>query len=226
MGRCCEEMTIQVLMVDENQLQLEGLRKLFEGVEDVKVQYVLKSNNHILERISETKPDIVLLELGTPICNGILTIRQIRECDPSVKVLVLTNLCNVEAIRMSLEAGAAGYLLKQSSFFDLVGAIHAVYEGNSYFHPMVAKQILNGIFQTSNRVMDCEETELALTEREVEILQLIAEGCTNQEIAKRLYISTKTVQTHRRNIMDKLGFHDRVELVKYAIRKGLISLID
>lgn len=219
-------MTIQVLMVDENQLQLEGLKKLFECVEDVKVHYVTKSNNEILERVRETTPDIVLLELGAPICNGILSIRQIRKKYPAVKVLVLSHLCNSEAIRMSLEAGASGYLLKQSTFFDLVSAIHAVYDGNSYFHPMVAKQILNGIYQTTNRALDCEETEQALTERELEILQYIAEGFTNQEIAKRLFISTKTVQTHRRNIMDKLGFHDRVELVKYAIRKGLISLMD
>jgi DNA-binding NarL/FixJ family response regulator len=218
-------MPIQVLMADENQLQQEGLKKLFECVEDIKAQFIMKSNQEILIRIKENSPDLVILELGTPICNGIQMIRQIRQTYPSVRVLVLTYLCNVEAIRLSLEAGASGYLLKQSTFFDLVNAIRAVYDGNSFFHPMVAKQILNGIVQTgSNRAMDCAEIEQPLTEREIEILHLIAEGYPNQEIAKKLFISTKTVQTHRRNIMDKLGFHDRVQLVKYAIRKGIISL--
>lgn len=225
-GRVLPEMPIQVLMADENQLQLEGLRKLFEGVEDIEVQFIAKSDQEILERVNEALPDLILIELKTPICNGIQTIRQIRERHSKVKVVVLSHLCNVDAIRLSLEAGAAGYLLKQSSFLELVRAIHVVYEGNSYFHPMVAKQILKGIVQTTQRTIDCEDTEQPLTEREVEILQLIAEGFSNQEIAKKLFISSKTVQTHRRNIMDKLGYHDRVELVKYAIRKGLISLLD
>lgn len=217
-------MPIQVLMADENQLQLEGLKKLFECVEDVKVQYVVKNDQELLNEIKETSPDVILLDLRTPICNGIRIVRQIRESQPKVKILLLTNLCSLEAIRMSLEAGATGYLLKQCSFQELVSAIRAVHAGNSYFHPMVSKLILNGIVQNSNRTLDCAELDPPLTEREVEILHLIAEGHTNQSIAKHLFISTKTVQTHRRNIMDKLGFHDRVDLVKYAIRKGIIAL--
>lgn len=220
-----EGMTIQVLMADENQLQLEGLRKLFEVVEDVKVHYAFKSNEKLLERISEGMPDLVLMDLRTPICNGIQMIRQIRQNYPSVKVIVMTHLCNSETIRLALEAGATGYILKQSTFLELVSAIRAVNDGNSFFHPMVARQILNGIVQTPRSSENSENVQ-PLTEREVEILKQIAEGYTNQEIAKKLYISQKTVQTHRRNIMDKLGFHDRVELVKYAIRKGIIALTD
>lgn len=220
------KMPIQVLMADENQLQIEGLKKLFECVEDIKVYFCQKNDQSILNLINELQPELVILELNTPIYNGIQMIRQIRECYSFVKVIVLSHLRNVEAIQLSLEAGAAGYLLKQSTFYDLVSAIRAVNDGNSFFHPIVAKQILSGIYSPTHRLTDRVDLEQPLTDREIEILVLIAEGFTNDVIAKRLYISKKTVQTHRRNIMDKLGFHDRVELVKYAIRKGIVTLHD
>lgn len=211
-------------MADENYLQLEGLNKLFEMVEDIKVKQIKCSDLKIVNKISEAQPDILMLDLQSPICNGIQTIRQIHRVFAQVRILILTNLCSVESVRAALEAGASGYILKQCSFTELLQAIRAISEGNPYFHPMVAKLILNGIIQTNHNSIECSEMDAPLTEREMEVLHWIAEGYTNQVIAKQLFISAKTVQTHRRNIMDKLGIHDRVDLVKYAIRKGIIAL--
>lgn len=217
-------MPIQVLMADENYLQLEGLNKLFEMVEDIQVKQIKCSNLKVVSKISEIQPDILMLDLQSPICNGIQAIRQIHRIYPQVRILILTNLCSVESVRVALEAGASGYILKQCSFMELLQAIRAISEGNSYFHPMVAKLILNGIMQTNRNGIESAEMDVPLTEREIEVLHWVAEGYTNQVIAKQLFISAKTVQTHRRNIMDKLGIHDRVDLVKYAIRKGIIAL--
>jgi len=219
-------MPVQILMADKNYLQVEGLKKLFENVEDIQVRQTVRNEMEIAIELSESTPDIIMMNLHTPICNGIRTVRQIRAAYPQVRILILTNLCSIEAIRLALEAGASGYILKQCTFSELTNAIRAISEGNSYFHPMVANLILKGIVQTGSSMIACTEMEASLTNREIEILHLAAEGFKNQEIAKQLFISTKTVQTHRRNIMDKLGFHDRVDLVKYAIRKGIIALPD
>lgn len=217
-------MPVQVLMADENYLQLEGLKKLFESVEDIQVKQIKCSHAEIVKKSSEVQPDILILDLQSPIHDGIQAIRQIHTTNPQIRILILTTLCNVEAVRAALEAGASGYVLKQCCFTELLQAIRAISEGNSYFHPMVAKLILNGIMNTNHKSMASSEMDAPLTDREIEVLQWVAEGYTNQVIAKQLFISEKTVQTHRRNIMDKLGFHDRVELVKYAIRKGIIAL--
>ena len=217
-------MQIQVVLVDDNSLLLEGIKKLFESVTDIRINAIARNEQEALLRIAECQPDIVVMDIPTPICNSISTIRQIKTTYPKTRILVLTSISSIEAIRMSLDAGAAGYILKQCVFHDLLAAIRAIYEGNSYFHPIVAKHILNGMVQTANGIMESSQQEVSLTERELEILHLVAEGLTNHQIAKQLFISEKTVQTHRRNLMDKLGFHDRVDLVKYAIRKGLIAL--
>jgi len=219
-------MPVQILMADENYLQVEGLKKLFENVEDIQVKQTVCNELEIAIELSESTPDIIMMNLHTPICDGIRAVRQIRATYPKVRILILTNLCSIEAIRLALEAGASGYILKQCTFSELSNAIRAISEGNSYFHPKVAKLILKGIMQTGNGVIKSTEMETCLTNREMEILHLAAEGYKNQEIAKQLFISAKTVQTHRRNIMDKLGFHDRVDLVKYAIQKGIIALQD
>jgi two-component system response regulator NreC len=211
-------------MSDENYLQLEGLKKLIESIEDIQVKQTVRDEQEIMNKISESQPDIIMMDLHSPICNGIRAIRQIHSCYPKIRILILTNLCSIEAIRSALEAGASGYLLKQCSFKELLHAIRAISQGNSYFHPMVSKLILSGIMQHGHEPVRGTEMDPTLTDREIEVLHLAAEGFTNQEIAKKLFISTKTVQTHRRNIMDKLGFHDRVDLVKYAIRKGIIAL--
>ncbi|MEA4901135.1 response regulator transcription factor [Desulfitobacterium sp.] len=217
-------MSVQILMEDENYLQLEGLKKLFETVEDIQVQQMVKDEQEIMNKISDSQPDILIMDLHSPIFCGIRAIRQIHTCYPKIRILILSNLCGIEAIRSALEAGASGYLLKQCSFNELLHAIRSISQGNSYFHPIVSKLILRDITHHGHEVIVGTEMDPSLTEREMEVLHLAAEGFTNQEIGKKLFISTKTVQTHRRNIMDKLGFHDRVDLVKYAIRKGIIAL--
>lgn len=209
-------------MADENYLQMEGLKKLFEDVEDIWVTGTTQSK--LANQLTEFSPDIVMMDLYIPIFNIIQAIHKIRAIYPLVKILILTNLCSVEAIQFALESGVSGYLLKQCLFSDIVKAIHAIDDGNSYFHPTVAQLILNNIVRNSGRTTDTNELDETLTERELEVLRWIAEGYTNEVIAQRLFISAKTVQTHRRNIMDKLGFHDRIDLVKYAIRKGIIAL--
>jgi RNA polymerase sigma factor (sigma-70 family) len=176
-----------------------------------------------VEKAKELKPDVVLMDIGMPNLNGLEATRQIKKHNPNIKVLILTIHKNEEYIFQSLQTGASGYLLKDTAVEDLISAIHSVYKDDSFLSPGISKTVIDAFLRKSSkeRVPTAFDT---LTPREREILQLIAEGHTNPEIAKRLYISKKTVEAHRSHIMEKLDIHDVVDLVKYAIRKGIVTL--
>lgn len=165
-------------------------------------------------------PDIAVLDVAMPELNGLDATREIRAGCPGTEIVILSMHEGEDYLREALRAGAAGYVLKRAAAKELVGAIQAVQRGESYLDPALTRTLI------SDYVRKVDRTDLpadALTERELEVLKLVAEGLTNRQIAARLNISIKTVQSHRANLMDKLDLHDRTELVRYAIRRGLIT---
>lgn len=176
-----------------------------------------------VQKAQQLSPDIVVMDIAMPGLNGPEATRQIRKRFPEVKVLVLTMHTNEEYVLELLRAGASGYLVKQTAPRELVSAIHAVYRGDSFLSPSISKKVVEGYIRQAE-AMAAQNSYDKLTEREREVLQLIAEGHSNREIGELLHISVKTVETHRAHLMDKLDIHTIAELTQYAIRKGVIGL--
>jgi len=214
---------IRVLLVEDHAIVCKGLRSLLEGKAEIEVVGEAKDGKEAIEKTQQLLPDIVLMDIAMPILNGLEATRQIKKQLPEVKVLILSMYTNEEYIFHTLQAGASGYLVKQASPAELVLAIHAVSRGEFYLSSSISKEVIKGYIQ-QEKATGKEENYDKLTTREREVLQLITEDYSNREIAELLYISVKTVETHRAHLMDKLNIHSTVELTKYAIRKGMISI--
>lgn len=212
---------IKLLLVDDHQIVRAGLRMLFQAEKDMEIVGEVSSGEEALKVVCQLKPDVVLMDVAMPGLSGIEATRRIKEAYPEVAVLALTMHEDEQYFFKMLNAGASGYIPKRAAPDDLVSAIRVVSQGNVFLYPTLAKFLVND-FLTRREVESRSATDL-LTSREQEVLTYIAEGYTNREIAETLMISIKTVDRHRENIMQKLNLHNRVELVKYAIEKGLIS---
>lgn len=212
---------IRVLLVDDHTILRQGIRSLLEREPDVEVVGEAGDGQEAVEKAAQLKPDVVLMDIGLPRLNGIEATRRIRSDNADIRVLVLSMHEDDEYVGPLMQAGASGYVLKRSAAGELVTALRAVSQGHTILHPQLARMAFDPKAPAGRR-----QNYDGLTEREIEVLKLVAEGLTNQEIADRLFISIKTVQAHRANIMEKLDLHDAVELTKYAIRKGLIRLED
>lgn len=212
---------IRVLLVDDHTMFRAGLRMLLENRDDIQVVGEAADGKEAIEKTRKLKPDVVLLDIGMAGMNGLEAARQIRERSPKSRILALTMHDNEEYFFEMLKAGGAGYILKEASPSELLLAIRSVHEGGSFLHPTVAKMLVGDYLE---RVSAGEESTSynGLTEREKQVLKLIADGRTSSEIADILCISVNTVQTHRDHIYKKLKLHNPVELTKYAIRKGLV----
>lgn len=215
-------MTIRLLLVDDHHIVRAGMRMLFQSEEDMEIVGEASSGEEALESVARLKPDVVIMDVAMPGMTGIEATRRIKEVHPGVNVLALTMHEDEQYFFEMLNAGASGYIPKRAAPDDLVSAIRVVSQGNVFLYPTLAKSLVADFLQR----MESGQTqpEEVLTPRESEVLTYIAEGATNREIAQVLVISVKTVDRHRENIMRKLHLHSRVELVKYAIEKGLISV--
>ncbi|MDR5694407.1 MAG: response regulator transcription factor [Armatimonadota bacterium] len=213
---------IRVLVADDHTIVREGIRMILTAQPDIEVVGEAANGQEAIELTRKLRPDVVVMDISMPGVSGIHATKAIKAEMPEVNVLALTMHEDETYVFQLLKAGAAGYVLKRGAASDLVNAVRAASKGEAFLYPSVAKAVVQDYLQ---RVEAGEERERwdGLTQREREILKLIAEGYTNQEIAQKLYISVKTVQTHRAHILEKLGLHDRTELVRYAIRKGLIE---
>ena len=212
---------IRVLIVDDHAILREGIRALLGLFGEVEVIGEAGDGREAIEKVRELNPDVVLMDVAMPGVDGLMATRQISKDFPRSKVLVLSQHDNKEYVLPILKAGAAGYVLKKAVGSELLNAIKTVQRGEVYLHPSVAKLVVDGYLTLEQG--EKSSAAFRLTDRETEVLRLVAEGKSNQEIASLLCLSVKTVMGHRTRIMEKLGLHSRTELVKYAIRIGLIQ---
>lgn len=213
----------KVLLVEDHVIVRQGIKALFSDEPDLEIVGEADDGRAALQSVSELEPDVVLMDISMPGLNGIEATRQIRQNHPGVKVVVLSMHSNEEYVFQVLRAGASGYVLKQSDSSEVLTAIRAALAGGSFLSPPISRTVIDDYVRRAEARGGDEDLEL-LTSREREVLQLLAEGLSNREIAEQLNISIKTVETHRSNMMGKLGVSSKTELVKYALRKGWASL--
>ena len=214
--------TIRILLADDHTILREGLRILLDAETDMQVVGEAEDGRQAVKMTGELTPDVVLMDISMPLLNGLEATCQIKRQHPGVKVLILSMHDNEEYIRLALARGAMGYLLKDSESHELLEAIRAVQRGEAVLSPAVTRLVIEDALRWGD-LQTSQESD-GLSPREREVLQLIAEGYTNKEIADILCISIKTVQAHRANLMAKLDLHDRGELIKYAIQKKIIEI--
>ena len=212
---------IKVLIVDDHQVVRQGLRTFLELQEDILVVGEAGDGQTAVEMVRQLNPDVVLMDLVMPRLDGISATRQVKSLGSDVKVIALTSFTEDDKVFPAIQAGASSYLLKDVSPDDLVEAIRAVYRGEARLHPDIARKLME---QVAHQSAPSSESHVEnLTERELDVINLVAQGRSNQEIAKELVISEKTVKTHVSNILSKLQLEDRTQLAIYAIKKGLVD---
>jgi len=213
---------IRILLADDHTLIRQGLRLLVEQQPDLVVAAEAEDGRQAVAQAAAAKPDVAVLDIGMPNLNGIEASKQIVEGESGAAVVILSMHADESYILRALKAGARGYLLKDSAESDLVRAIRAVAEGKSFFSPTVSKVLLEDYVKKLQRTGGEDSYDL-LTPREREILQLVAEGKSNKDVANLLNLSVYTVETHRANLMEKLNLKSVPELILYAVRKGIIA---
>ena len=216
---------IRILLADDHALVREGTKELLEREDDLEVVAEAGDGKTAVQLATKQRPDVVIMDFAMPKLNGIEATRQIKAIDPSIAVLVLTAYDNEQYIFAFLEAGAAGYLLKDAHIDELIKAIRAVHAGESILHPAIARKVINRFAQPAEK-RGKENALDQLTKRELEVLKLAAKGMSNREIALDLSISVRTVQTHLSNIFTKIGVGSRIEAVIYGLRQGWFTLED
>lgn len=215
-------MKIHLLLVDDHAVVRTGLRMLLEGETDIEIVGEAENASDGLNQISQLNPDVVLMDIGLPDMSGIEATKKIKQLAPDTAVVALTIHEDEEYFFKMLDAGASGYVPKRAAPEELLSAIRVTATGEVYLYPSLAKLLVQDYLAQSISPVN-QATLDGLTPREHEVLSLLADGSSNKEIAEQLSISPKTVSRHRENIMAKLNLHTRTELVKYAIRKGIIQ---
>lgn len=212
---------IRILIADDHAIVREGLRALIATEPGLDLVAEASDGLEAVSKVSALKPDVILLDMMMPRLDGIGAITEIKKQFPEAKILVLTSFVDDEKVFAALKAGALGYLLKDSSPQELLNAIRNTFNGESSLHPTIASKLIRELKQPP---ADKPKTENPLTEREVEILQYVAQGLTNDEIAEKLVVSERTVRTHVSNILAKLQLANRTQAALYALKEGLASL--
>lgn len=217
MGRRCGMKPIRILLADDHDLVRAGIRSLVRGVEGMEVVAEAGDGREALRLVRIHRPDVVLMDITMPGLNGLDATARIVKVSPQPAVIILSMHATREYVLEALQAGASGYVLKNAAVDELEAAIRTVAQGGKYLTPSVSGQLIAGVTGAS------ESAAAALTQRQREVLQLVAEGRSTREIAELLHVSVKTVETHRAQLMDRLGIYDVAGLVRYAIRTGLVT---
>lgn len=212
--------TLRVILADDHTLVRAGLRSLVEQLKEATVIAEAKDGHEVLTLASEHHPDVVLMDLSMPGMNGLEAALRLKKEQPQIKIIVLSMHASEEYVLQALRAGASGYLVKDSAPLELALALQAVARGETYLSPPISRQVVDSYMQ---RVGQVDDPLAVLTGRQREILQLIAEGSSTKDIARKLNLSVKTVETHRAQLMERLDIHEVAGLVRFAIRHGLVN---
>lgn len=211
---------ITVLLAEDHTVVRQGLRALLSTESDIEIVGEAENGRQAVQVARKTKPDVILMDVAMPLLNGLEATRQIKREMPESKVLILSSYSDGDYVEQLTQAGAMGYLIKQTASNELLKAIRETHKGNSFFSPSIAKRLRDHSLPGATGKRNASPT---LTPRETEVLQLIAEGLANKQIAGELAISIKTVEKHRQQVMDKLNIHDVANLTRYAISKGMVE---
>lgn len=217
------EKRITVLLADDHMIVREGLRKLLEAEGDIEVIGEAATGRQALEMTRKLRPTVVVMDIAMPLLNGLEATRQIRQALPATKILILSAHSDDAYVESVTALGATGYLIKQTSAHFLAEAIREIEKGRTFFSPEIAKRVHHRREESIDRLGQARAKADGLTPRELEVIQLIAEGKANKQIAAELGISTKTVEKHRDHLMRKLDIHDTASLTRYAIAAGIIE---
>jgi len=214
---------IRLLLADDHAVLRAGLRALLQAEPDMEIVAEAEDGQQALHKAHETEPDVVLMDLAMPKVGGLPATRRLKEELPEVKVLVLTMYDDETYLRETLEAGASGYVLKRAVDTELLSAIRAVHRGEVFLYPSLTRVLVEELMRKGKGRKKERAGYDLLSQRERQVLMLVAQGYTNQQIADNLFLSVKTVETYRARMMEKLGLRNRAELVRYALRHGLLS---
>jgi DNA-binding NarL/FixJ family response regulator len=215
--------SITVLLADDHMIVREGLRKLLTAGADLEVVGEAQTGRQVVALAKKLQPAVVVMDIAMPELNGLEATRQIRKLTPGTKVLILSAHSDDAYVEQALAFGANGYLVKQTSAHDLAQAIREVHRGNTFFSPAIAKRLRDRAQKTPDRAGQLRKPGNRLSAREMEVIQLIAEGAPSKQVASDLGISIKTVEKHRQSVMQKLNIHDVAGLTRYAIGAGIIE---
>ena len=217
---------LRILIADDHEVARRGIRAVLESHSGWEVCAEAKDGRESVELAAATKPDLVLLDIGMPNLNGLEAARQILATAPDVAILILTMHDSDNVVREVLRAGARGYLLKSDAGRDLVAAVEALQSQRTFFTTRVSQMVLDGFLdrEKTGHILKRDDSTEVLTSREREVIQLLAEGKTSKEVAVALNLSVKTAETHRTNLMRKLGLHSVADLTRYAVRNGIVQV--
>ncbi len=219
---------IGVFLVDDHQIVRDGIKSLLQNVPEITISGEASSGKELLERIPMSETDIILMDISIPDVSGIELTKQINKNYPDIKVLVLSMYTQEDFIVNAIAAGAKGYLPKNTTRPELLKAIFQIYEGNEYYSDTISKIIFENYISSVRKAKEPEvekdKDEDLLSSREKQILQMVVDGLQNQEIADKLFISIRTVESHKNHIMQKLGIKSIVELIKYALRNKIANI--
>lgn len=212
---------LRIMLAEDHQTVREGIKLLINSQPDMEVIGEADNGNAVITKARKMSPDIIILDISMPEMNGLKTTKKLKHSFPAVKILTLTRHTDDAYIQQMIEAGSDGYILKQSAPTELIRAIHSVAEGNNYLDPAITNKVMGSYLDRSTRLRG--ERKAEPTEREAEVLRMIASGYTNKEIAERMRISVKTVEAHRYNAMTKMDMRSRIDIVRYAVLQGWLE---
>lgn len=213
---------IRIVLADDHMILRKGLRSLLEAEKQVEIVGEGENGNDVVRLADKLDPDIIVMDISMPKMNGVEATKRVKKRHPNIKVIILSRHREEEFIFQALNAGADGYLVKESAPSELISAIESVQRGDSYLSPSVSRLVVDEYIKKAKNTELVDKFE-SLTAREMEVLQLLAEGFSVKEISENLYISKNTVNSHRTHIMDKLDIHSTAKLIQYAIQKGLVE---
>ena len=216
---------INLILAEDHVIVRKGLKMILEEAGDIEIIAEVSDGLEAVKKVEELSPDLIIIDISMPNLNGIQATRQIKRKNPNTRILILSRHKNDEYVLRSIRAGADGYLIKNSAPSELINAVYSVYNDKGYLSPSISKIIINDYFNKPENFSG-EDKQSLLSEREDEVLQLLVEGHSTKDIAKKLFISVNTVATHREHIFDKLNLKNIVELTLFAVKKGIINPSD